>query len=113
HHTRVFVDFCVLLHVGAMHLDARPVTLEVKGRDGFRPVVLRRGSAWVCPAGDLVSLRLNSTFNYVRMSIDPAFFDRVVTTERCHSPIELRRTFAISKSQIGHIFSALVAESDA
>jgi len=47
------------------------------------------------------------------MSIDPAFFDRVVATDRCGSPVELRRTFGIAKSQIGHILGALVAESDA
>jgi len=106
-------DFVGLHHYVSMNLDDRPLTLEVKGATGFRRFVLRRGSAWVCPAGDLVSVRLNSTFNYVRMSIDPAFFNRVVTNDRCHSPIELRRTYGISRSQIGHILGALVAESDA
>jgi AraC family transcriptional regulator len=106
-------DVAGIHHYISMNLDDRPVTLEVKGENGFRRVVLRRGSAWVNPAGDVVSVRLNSTFSYVRMSIDPVFFDRVVATERCGSPIELRRTFGIAKSQIGHILGALVAESDA
>jgi AraC family transcriptional regulator len=106
-------NFAGLHHYVSMNLDDRPLTLEVKGQNGFRRVVLRRGSAWVCPAGDLVSVRLNSTFSYVRTLIDPAFFDRVVTSERCGSPVELRRTYGIAKSQIGHILGALVAESDA
>ncbi len=106
-------DVAGIHHYISMNLDDRPLTLEVKGQNGFRRVVLRRGSAWVNPAGDLISVRLNSTFSYVRMSIDPAFFDRVVTTDRCGSPVELRRTFGIAKSQIGHILGALVAESDA
>jgi AraC family transcriptional regulator len=106
-------DVAGIHHYISMNLDDRPLTLEVKGQTGFRRVVLRRGSAWVNPAGDVVSVRLNSTFRYVRMSIDPAFFDRVVTSDRCGSPVELRRTFGIAKSQIGHILGALVAESDA
>ena len=106
-------DVAGIHHYISMNLDDRPLTLEVKGQNGFRRVVLRRGSAWVNPAGDLISVRLNSTFSYVRMSIDPVFFDRVVTTDRCGSPVELRRTFGIAKSQIGHILGALVAESDA
>ena len=101
-----------LQHWVSMNLDDRPVTFEVKGREGFRRVVLRRGAAWFCPAGELVSLRVNSNFRYVRMSIDPLYFDRL-TSEPGRPPLELRRTYAIAKSQIGHILGALIAESDA
>jgi AraC family transcriptional regulator len=104
-------DFAGLHHYVSMNLDDSPLTLEVKGRDGFRRVVLRRGSAWVCPAGDLVSVRLNSNFSYVRMSIDPSYFDRLIT-QPGDSPIELKQTYGIAKSQIGHILGALVAEAD-
>jgi AraC family transcriptional regulator len=100
-------------HYVSMNLDDRPVTLEMKGPGGFRPVVLRRGSAWFCPADEVVSLRINSNFNYVRMSIDPVYFDRLVSPDPDSASIELRRTFGIAKSQIGHILGALVAESDA
>src|ERR1700704_6823447 len=62
-----------LQHYVSMNLDDRPLTIEVKGQLGFRRVVLRRGAAWVCPAGELVSVRLNSNFRYVRMSIDPLY----------------------------------------
>jgi AraC family transcriptional regulator len=107
-----YVDDAVgMHHYVSMNLDDKPLTLEVKGPHGFRRVVLRRGSAWVCPAGDLVSVRLNSKFGYVRMSIDPEYFNRLVGADG--APVQLRRTFGIAKSQIGHILGALVAEADA
>ena len=106
-------DITGIHHYISMNLDDRPLTLEVKGQHGFRRVVLRRGSAWVCPAGDQVSVRLNSDFNYVRMSIDPVYFNRLVASESADSSVELVRTYGIAKSQIGHILGALVAESDA
>src|SRR2546423_9443720 len=62
-------------HYVSLNLDDRPLTMEVKGELGaFRRVVLRRGAAWFCPADDLVSVRLNSNFRYLRMSIDPVYF---------------------------------------
>lgn len=106
-------DVAGIHHYISMNLDDRPLTLEVKGQHGFRRVVLRRGSAWVLPAGELVSVRLNSTFNYVRMSIDPVYFDRLVAREPDDQPVELVRTYGIAKSQIGHLLGALVDESDA
>ena len=106
-------DVTGLHHYVSMNLDERPLTMEVKGSDGaFRRVVLRRGAAWVCPAGDLVSVRLNSDFRYVRLSIEPHYFDRLAA-EPDGPPFELRRTYGIAKSQIGHILGALIAESDA
>src|SRR5207237_1340108 len=45
-------DFVGQHHYVSMNLDEKPLTLEVKGPHGFRNVVLRRDSAWVCPAGD-------------------------------------------------------------
>ncbi|HMH25487.1 MAG TPA: hypothetical protein VK542_02745, partial [Gemmatimonadaceae bacterium] len=103
-----------LHHYVSLNVDDRPITLEVKGELGdFRRVVLRRGAAWVCPADDVVSVRLNSNFRYVRMSIDPVYFDRVVTTEPDSRPVQLRRSYGIVEPQIAHIAGALVAESDA
>jgi AraC family transcriptional regulator len=102
-----------LHHYVSMNFDERPVTLEVKDPLGhFHRVVLRRGAAWICPAGELVSLRVNSNFHYVRMSIDPAYFHRLIG-EPGAAPIELRRAYSVSRSQIGYLLSALVAESDA
>src|SRR5437868_10428484 len=106
-------DVTGLHHYVSMNLDERPLTMEVKGSDGaFRRVVLRRGAAWVCPAGDLVSVRLNSDFRYVRLSIEPHYFNSLAA-EPDGPPFELRRTYGIAKSQIGHILGALIAESDA
>jgi AraC family transcriptional regulator len=100
-------------HYISLNADDRPVTLEVKGGLGdFERVVLRRGSAWICPAGDLVSVRARSNFRYVRMSIDPQYFDRLAG-DSSGAPVELRRTYGITTPQIGHLFGALVAESDA
>ena len=107
-------DVAGLHHYVSLNLDDRPLTLEVKDQLGaFRPVVLRRGAAWFCPANDLVSVRLNSNFRYVRMSIDPVYFDRLVSSEPDAPALELRRAYGIAKSQIGHIIGALIAESDA
>jgi AraC family transcriptional regulator len=103
-----------LHHYVSLNVDDRPITLEVKGEMGdFRRVVLRRGAAWVCPADDVVSVRLNSNFRYVRMSIDPVYFDRVVAAEPDAQPVQLRRSYGIVEPQIAHIAGALVAESDA
>src|SRR3954463_12533650 len=110
---RAVEDVTGLNHYVSMNLDDRPLTMEVKGPGGFRPVVLRRGSAWVSPAGEAVTLRLNSNFSYVRMSIDPAYFERLISPEPDGTGLELRRTFGIAKSQLGHLLGALVAESDA
>jgi AraC family transcriptional regulator len=102
-----------LHHYVSLNVDDRPITLEVKGELGdFRRVVLRRGAAWVCPADDVVSVRLNSNFRYVRLSIDPVYFDRVVSADS-DSPVQLRRSYGIVEPQIAHIAGALVAESDA
>jgi len=103
-----------LHHYVSLNVDDRPITLEVKGELGnFRRVVLRRGAAWVCPANEVVSVRLNSNFRYVRMSIDPVYFDRVVAAEPDSHPVQLRRSYGIVEPQIAHIVGALVAESDA
>lgn len=98
-------------HYVSLNVDERPVTLELKEANGFRRVVLRRGSAWVVPAGDVISLRVNSTFRYVRMSIDPIYFSRLAGHPDS-SPIQLHRTYGVAKSQIGHLLDALVAEAD-
>jgi AraC family transcriptional regulator len=101
-------------HYVSLNVDDRPITLEVKGDQGdFHRVVLRRGAAWVCPADDVVSVRLNSNFRYVRMSIDPVYFDRVFTSEPDSQPVQLRRSYGIVEPQIAHIAGALIAESDA
>jgi len=100
-------------HYVSLNVDDRPITLELKGGLGaFQRVVLRRSEAWICPAADVVSVRIRSKFRYVRMSIDPVYFQRLAG-QPDGPQIELRRTYGIGNSQIGHILGALVAESDA
>lgn len=101
-----------LHHYLSLNLDDRPLTMEFKGEvGGFRRVVLRRGAAWICPAHEPVSVRLNSDFRYARVSIDPLYFGRL--TGQLENPIALRRTYGVAEPQIAHIVGALVAESDA
>jgi AraC family transcriptional regulator len=101
-------------HYLSLNVDDRPVTLEVKGQDGdFRRAVLRRGAAWFCPAGDVISARVNNDYRYVRMSIDPLYFDRMVAGESGSHSLQLQRRYGIVEPQITHILGALVAESDA
>lgn len=103
-----------LHHYLSLNLDDRPLTMEVKGKLGdFRRVVLRRGAAWICPANEPVSVRLNSDFRYARVSIDPLYFDRLVSSQPESPELQLQRTYGVAEPQITHIVSALVAESDA
>jgi len=100
-------------HYVSLNVDDRPITFEFKSPLGtFQRVVLRRGEAWICPAGDVVSVRVQSNFRYVRMSIDPVYFQQLAGQPGA-PPIELQRTYGVANSQIGHILDALVAESDA
>jgi len=101
-----------LHHYLSLNLDDRPLTMEFKSElSGFRRVVLRRGAAWICPANEPVSVRLNSDFRYARVSIDPLYFDRL--TGQPGNPVALQRIYGVAEPQIGHIVGALVAESDA
>jgi AraC family transcriptional regulator len=103
-----------LHHYLSLNLDDRPVTMEVKGELGdFRRVVLRRGAAWICPANEPVSVRVNSDFRYARVSIDPLYFDRLVSSQPESPQLQLKRNYGVAEPQITHIVGALVAESDA
>ena len=103
-----------LHHYLSLNLDDRPLTMEIKGELGdFRRVVLRRGAAWICPANEPVSVRVNSDFRYARVSIDPLYFDRLVASQPEGPQLQLQRTYGVAEPQITHIVGALVAESDA
>ncbi|HEY1952880.1 MAG TPA: AraC family transcriptional regulator [Gemmatimonadaceae bacterium] len=107
-------DAVGLHHYVSMNVDDRPVMFEIKGERGpFERFVLRRGTAWVCPAGEPISIRINSSFRYVRMSIDPLYFSRLSSNQTEPRQVELRRSHGIASSQIGHILGAMIAESDA
>jgi AraC family transcriptional regulator len=101
-------------HYLSLNLDDRPLTMEFKGELGdFRRVVLRRGAGWICPANESVSVRVNSDFRYARVSVDPLYFDRLVSSQPEGPRLELQRSYGIAEPQITHIVGALLAESDA
>src|SRR4051812_14523688 len=109
------VDDLTLAHhyVGA-NTDRVPITMEVKEEGRFRAVVLPPGTRWLAPAGDVFSLRLNASIPhaYVRISIDPLRFDRLVSMpeDTARSPA-LRRTYTIDGPQVQHLVSALAEEA--
>lgn len=103
-------------HYIGLNADRSPVTLEIREQNGFRPVTLAPGVGWVNPAGQPFSLRVRSAAPnaYVRISIDPLRFDRLVSTNDDYAtPVALRRTFDISGAQVRHLVSALTEEAKA
>ena len=103
-------------HYIGLNADRSPVTLEIKEEHGYRPMTLPPGVGWVNPAGQPFSLRVRSAAPnaYVRISIDPLHFDRLVSPSDDHAaPVALRRTFGIGGPQVRHLVSALAEEAKA
>jgi AraC family transcriptional regulator len=103
-------------HYIGLNADRSPVTIEIKEQNGYRPMTLAPGAGWVNPAGQPFSLRVPGTVPnaYVRISIDPLRFDRLVSTSDDHgAPVALRRTFGIGGPQVRHLVSALAEEAKA
>jgi AraC family transcriptional regulator len=100
-------------HYLSLNADSLPVTMEVKGPHGFRTVILPPQSIWFSPAGEPVSLRLDSTLRYVRVAIDARYFERLLARSADDTAMPgLRRTYGIAAPQIVHLLQALVAEAD-
>lgn len=107
-------DLTLAHHYVGINADRGPITMEVKEPHGFRRVTLAPGTGWLTPAGSGFSLRVRSTtpHAYVRISIDPIRFDRLVSmTEDSAVPIALRRSFEIGGPQIQHLVGALTEEA--
>jgi len=107
-------DLTLAHHYVGVNTDQRPITLEAKGPHGFRRVTLPPGTGWLTPAGQPFSLRVRGpgAHAYVRLSIDPARFDRLVgTTAGDAKPIALRQSHDISGPQVPHLVGALAAEA--
>ena len=103
-------------HYIGLNADRSPVTIEIKEENGYRPVTLPPGEGWVNPAGQPFSLRVPGTVPnaYVRISIDPFHFDRLVSANADYAaPVALRRTFGIGGPQVRHLVSALAEEAKA
>jgi hypothetical protein len=99
-------------HFLSLNVDTNPLTLEVKGTHGFRRYTVPPQTLWICPASDPISLHVNSTFSYVRMSIDEPHLDRLLGQPDDARPVRLRRMFGIAVPQITHLVKTLRAEAD-
>jgi AraC family transcriptional regulator len=109
-------DLTLAHHYLGVNADTRPITLEMKEQNGYRRVTLEPGAGWLTPAGQAFSLRVRaaSAHAYVRLSIDPLRFDRLVSAnEEGAAPVELRRTYDIHGPQVQHLVAALAAEAGA
>jgi AraC family transcriptional regulator len=100
-------------HYLSLNLDRAPLKLEVKQPSGFKQYTVPPGSLWVSPSADPITLRLNSTLRYLRVSIDPLHLGRLINPLPDEmAPVRLRRTYAVASPQIAHLMLALRAEAD-
>lgn len=100
-------------HYLSLNLDTKPLELEVKQPHGFNKFTVPPQSLWVSPSADPITLRLNSTLKYLRVSIDPLHLGRLISPSLDEVvPVRLRRTYAVQSPQISHLMMALRAEAD-
>src|SRR5437867_1437837 len=100
-------------HYLSLNLDTAPRKLEVKEPHGFKPFVIPPRSLWISPSANPITLRLNSTLRYLRVSIDPLHLGRLITPSLDEvGPVHLRRTYAVESPQIRHLMLALKYEAD-
>jgi AraC family transcriptional regulator len=107
-------DLTLAHHYIGVNAGRAPIRMEVKEERGFRAVVLPQGTGWLVPAGQGFSLRVREStpHAYVRISIDPLRFDRLVSTnEDSARPPALRRTYGIDGPQVQYLVSALTEEA--
>jgi AraC family transcriptional regulator len=104
-------DLTVEHHYVALNVDPQPLTFEVRGPHGFRPVTLAPGDAWVCPAGEPFTHRVGDPNAYALVAIAPDRLDRLVRPPDA-PPVALRRTYGVRVPQIEHVVKALVVEAD-
>lgn len=109
-------DLTLAHHYVGINADDRPVTMEVREPHGYRAVRLDPGTGWLSPAGHGFSLRVRAAgpHAYVRISIDPVRFDRLIGSSEDHAtPVALRRSYAIGGPQVRHLVGALAEEARA
>ena len=100
-------------HYLSLNVDTAPLTLEVKEPLGFKQFTIPPGSLWVSPSASPVTLRLKSTLQYLRVSIDPLHLGRLISPSLDEvQPVRLRRTYAVQSPQIAHLMMALREEAD-
>ena len=100
-------------HYLSLNLDSAPLKLEVKEPHGFKPFVVPPQSLWVSPSANPITLRLNSTLRYLRVSIDPVHLSRLISSSlEALEPVRLRRTYAVQSPQMAHLMLTLQDEAD-
>src|SRR5258705_731761 len=100
-------------HYLSLNLDSAPLQLEVKQPHGFQQFTVPPQSLWVSPSADPITLRLNSTLNYLRVSIDPLHLGRLITPSLDDvGPVRLRPTYPVRSPQMAHLMLALRPEAD-
>ena len=109
-------DLTLAHHYLGLNADDRPITLGIKEQNGFRPVMLPPGAGWFSPAAESFSLRLQAArpHAYLRITIDPIRFDRLVSTsEDTARPTALHRALDIRAPQLQRVAVALANEASA
>ena len=100
-------------HYLSLNLDTAPLKLEVKEEHGFKPFVVPPQALWISPSATPITLRLNSTLRYLRVSIDPVHLSRLISPSlEAIEPLRLRRTYAVQSPQIAHLMLTLRDEAD-
>lgn len=100
-------------HYLSLNLDTAPLKLEVKEPHGFKPFVIPPRSLWISPSASPITLRLNSTLRYLRVSIDPLHLGRLISPSLDEvAPLRLRRTYAVESPQITNLMLTLREEAD-
>ncbi|MFL5563168.1 MAG: helix-turn-helix domain-containing protein [Gemmatimonadaceae bacterium] len=100
-------------HYIGLNADPDPVILRGVGRARAVDVTLAPGAAWIVPAGDSITLRVEPRHRIVRMTIDPLHADAMLEeTPGSGVRLELRRSCGIDAPQLRHLMMALAAEAD-
>ena len=100
-------------HYLSLNLDNAPLKLEVKEPHSFKPFVIPPQSLWISPSASPITLRLNSTLRYLRISLDPLHLGRLISPSLDEvAPIRLRRTYAVESPQIRNLMLTLRDEAD-
>ncbi len=109
------VDGQVLTHhYVSLNIDDVPYVYEVKDGPAFRKIVVPPQGLWICPPNESITTRASRPRSYVRMSIDPLQFDRVLgQLPDAADPVGLRPGYAMNAPGIAFLLRALVAEADA
>src|SRR5262245_49058215 len=106
-------DLVIGQHYLSLNADSKPFMFELKGPYGYRQLTMPPQSFWVVPAGDSITLRVNTPiFPYVRIALDPVRLGRLLRdSDRDGAPERLRFAHGLIDPPIAHLLMVLVAEA--